>query len=299
VGTLNFHHLHLFRTVARAGSLARAAAELGLTEPTVSTQIKTLEAEFGQPLFSRAARRMQLTAAGQTALRYADDIFSLGDELSQAMAGAVGDRPRRFLVGIADVVPKMIAYRLIEPALRIPEPIILQCTDDVPDRLVAALSVHALDLIITDAPVTPPAHVRAFNHLLGESATTIFATAELAARYRPGFPASLHDAPFLLTMPASSIRRALDTWFQQQDIRPAVTGEYADSALMKVFGQNGYGMFAAPTVLEAEVQAQHNVEIVGRLAEVKQQFYAVSAERRMEHPAVTAIARGARSRLFG
>jgi len=296
---INYHHLHLFRAVARAGTLARAAAELRLTEPTVSTQIKSLEQYFGQALFSRTGRRLQLTDAGQTALRYADDIFSLGDELSQAMSGVVGDRPRRFVVGIADVVPKLIAYRLIEPALAMPERIALQCTDDTPERLVAALSVHALDLLITDAPVTPAANVRAFNHLLGESGTTIFGTPDLAARYRSDFPASLHGAPFLLTLHASTIRRALDAWFQQHDVRPLVTGEYADSALMKVFGQNGHGLFAAPTVLEAEIQSQHGVEIVGRLSDVKQQFYAVSAERRMEHPAVTAIARAARTRLFG
>ena len=296
---INFHHLHLFRTVARAGSLARAAAELRLTEPTVSTQIKLLEQQFGQPLFSRTTRRLQLTDAGQTALRYADDIFSLSDELTQAMAGAAGDRPRRFLVGIADVVPKMIAYRLIEPALSIPEGITLSCNEDTPERLVAALSVHALDLLITDAPVTPAANVRAFNHLLGECGTTIFGTAELAVRYRDTFPSSLHGAPFLLPLHASTIRRALDSWFQQQDVVPSVTGEYADSALMKVFGQNGYGLFAAPAVLEDEVMQQHGVEVVGRLPELRQQFYAISAERRIQHPAVTAIARAARTRLFG
>lgn len=296
---INYHHLHLFRAVARAGTLARAAAELRLTEPTVSTQIKSLEHHFGQPLFSRTGRRLQLTDAGQTALRYADDIFSLGDELTQAMSGGIGDRPRRFVVGIADVVPKLIAYRLIEPALLIPERIALQCTDDTPERLVAALSVHALDLLITDAPVTPAANVRAFNHLLGESGVTIYGTPDLAARYRPDFPSSLHGAPFLLSLHASTIRRAIDTWFQQHDVRPQVTGEYADSALMKVFGQNGHGLFAAPTVLEAEIQQQHAVEVVGRLTDVTQQFYAISAERRLEHPAVTAIARAARTRLFG
>ncbi len=296
---INYHHLHLFRAVARAGTLARAAAELQLTEPTVSTQIKSLEQYFGQALFSRTGRRLQLTDAGQTALRYADDIFSLGDELSQAMSGSVGDRPHRFVVGIADVVPKLIAYRLIEPALAIPERIALQCTDDTPERLVAALSVHALDLLITDAPVTPAANVRAFNHLLGESGTTVFGTAELAARHSADFPGSLHGAPFLLPLHASTIRRALDAWFQQHDVRPVVTGEYADSALMKVFGQNGHGLFAAPTVLEAEIRSQHTVDVVGRLPDVKQQFYAVSAERRVEHPAVAAIARAARTRLFG
>lgn len=296
---INFHHLHLFRTVARAGSLARAAAELGLTEPTISTQIKALEAEFGQPLFSRTTRRLQLTDAGQTALRYSDDIFSLGDELTQAMSGAAPDRPRRFLVGIADVVPKLIAYRLIEPALAIPDGIALSCTEDTPERLVAALSVHALDLLITDAPVTLSVHVRAFNHLLGECGTTIFGTPALASRYASGFPSSLHGAPFLLTLPGSTTRRALDSWFQEQDVAPSVTGEFADSALLKVFGQNGHGLFAAPQVLETEIMQQHGVEVVRRLPELKQQFYAISAERRIQHPAVTAIARAARTRLFG
>jgi LysR family transcriptional regulator, transcriptional activator of nhaA len=296
---LNFHHLHLFRTVARAGTLARAAAELRLTEPTLSTQIKTLEQHFGQPLFTRTSRRLQLTDAGHTALRYADDIFSLSDELRRAMDGTPGDRPRRLLVGVADVVPKLIAYRLIEPALRMPEGITLSCTEDTPERLMAALSVHALDVLITDAPVTPAANIRAFNHVLGESGTTVFATPDLAARYRDGFPASLDNAPFLLPLHASTIRRALDSFFQQHDLRPAVTGEFADSALLKAFGQNGYGLLAAPTVLEAEIMQQHGLQIVGRLPEIKQQFYAISAERRMEHPAVTAIARAARSRLFG
>jgi LysR family transcriptional regulator, transcriptional activator of nhaA len=296
---INFHHLHLFRTVARAGTLARAAAELHLTEPTVSTQIKALEQQLGQPLFSRTTRRMQLTDAGQTALRYADDIFSLSDELTRAMHGDGGDRPRQLLVGIADVVPKLIAYRLIAPALQSGPNVVLRCTDDSPDRLIAALSVHALDLLITDAPITPAANVRAFNHLLGESGTTFFAVAELAERCRADFPASLSGAPFLLPMPQSMIRRGLDSWFQQQDIQPLVTGEFADSALLKVFGQNGFGIFAAPSVLETEIQQQHDVQIVGRAPEITQQFYAISAERRMEHPAVSAIARNARMRLFG
>ncbi len=296
---LNFHHLHLFRTVARAGSLARAAAELHLTEPTLSTQIKALEQQFGQPLFSRASRRLQLTAAGQTALRYADDIFALSGELTQAMAGDGGDRPRRFLVGIADVIPKMIAYRLIEPALRLPEGLTLTCLEDTPERLVAALSVHTLDLLITDAPVTPAANVRAFNHLLGECGTTVFGTPALAARFTAGFPRSLDGAPFLLPLHGSTVRRALDTFFHQHDVRPSVTGEYADSALLKVFGQNGYGLFTQPSVLEAEVRQQYGVEVVGRLPDLTQQFYAVSAERRVEHPAVTAITHAARTRLFG
>lgn len=296
---INFHHLHLFRTVARAGSLARAAAELHLTEPTLSTQIKALEQQFGQPLFSRAARRLQLTDAGQTALRYADDIFALSSELTRAIAGDGGDRPRRFLVGIADVIPKLIAYRLIEPALQLAGGLTLTCVEDTPERLVAALSVHALDLLITDAPVTPAANIRAFNHLLGECGTTVFGTPDLAARVREGFPRSLHGAPFLLPLHGSTVRRALDTFFHQHDLRPSVTGEYADSALMKVFGQNGYGLFTQPSVLEAEVQEQHGVEVVGRLPDLTQQFYAVSAERRVEHPAVTAITHAARTRLFG
>ena len=295
---INFHHLHLFRTVARAGSLARAAATLQLTEPTISTQIKALEQQLGAPLFTRTTRRMQLTDAGQTALRYADDIFSLGDELVRAMVGDVGDRARRLAVGIADVVPKMIAYQLIEPALHLPEAIVLSCSDDTPERLIAALSVHALDVVITDAPVTPAANIRAYNHLISESGTSIFGTPALVQPYLADFPASLHGAPFLLPSSTSMLRRGLDAWFQQHGILPAVRAEYADSALMKVFGQSGYGLFAAPTVLEDEVERQYGVAVLGRLPAVRQQFYAISAERRIAHPGVTAITRIGAQREF-
>lgn len=295
---LNYHHLHLFRTVARAGSLARAAAELRLTEPTISTQVKALEQHFGQPLFERTGRRMQLTAAGQTALRYADDIFAMGDELQQAMAGQEPAGPRRFIVGIADVVPKLIAYRLIEPALRLDDPIHLVCTDDVPERLLAGLSVHALDLVLTDAPITPAANVRAHNHLLGECGTTVFGSAELALRYRRGFPGSLDGAPFWLPTTNSLLRRELDSWFQRNDLRPIVRGEFADSALLKVFGQEGHALFCAPSVLEREVQRIYQVKVVGRIPDVVERFYAIAAERTVPHPAVTAIARAARTRLF-
>lgn len=293
---INFHHLHLFRAVARAGTLARAAAELQLTEPTVSTQIKALELQLGTPLFTRTSRRLQLTDAGQTALRYADDIFSLSDELLRAMTGDGGDRPRRLAVGIADVVPKMIAYELLEPALHTAEGVTLSCTDDTPERLIAALSVHALDVVITDAPVTPGASVRAFSHLLVESGTSIFGTTALALQYRDDFPRSLDGAPFLLPGSTSMLRRGLDTWFQQQGLRPLVRGEFADSALMKVFGQSGFGVFAAPTALEDEVQRQYGVTLLGRVPALRQQFYAISAERRREHPGVTAITRAASRR---
>ena len=296
---LNYHHLHLFHTVARAGSLARAAAELGLTEPTISTQVKALERQFGQPLFERVGRRLALTAAGSTALRYADDIFTLGDELQQALAGAQPGGPRRFIVGIADVVPKLIAHRLLEPALSIDEPIHLVCTDDTPERLLAGLAVHALDLVITDAPVTPAANVRAHNHLLGESGTTIFGSAELALQYRRGFPGSLDGAPFWLPTTNSLLRRELDTFFVRNDLRPIVRGEFADSALLKVFGQAGTALFCAPTILEKEVQRIYQAKVVGRLTEVRERFYAIAADRSVPHPAVTAIARAARTKLFG
>jgi LysR family transcriptional regulator, transcriptional activator of nhaA len=296
---LNYHHLHLFRTVARAGSLARAAAELGLTEPTVSTQVKALETRIGHALFSREGRRLQLTEAGQTALRYADEIFTLGDELQQTLHGQGTGRSLRLTVGITDVVPKLIAYRLIEPALHIGEPVTITCSDDTPDRLIAALSVHALDLVIADAPVTTASHVHAYNHLLGESGTTIFGSPELALRLRRRFPESLDGAPFLLPLSNSLLRRELDTWFQQHAVRPDVRGEFADSALLKVFAQSGLGAFAAPSVLEKEIQRQYAVKVIGRLPDVRERFYAISAPRRTPHPAVQAIARAARTRLFG
>lgn len=296
---LNYHHLFYFWVVAREGTITRASEELYLTQPTISAQIRALEKALGEKLFTRSGRNLVLTEVGRVVFRYADEIFSLGRELTDTLKGQPRGRPVRFVVGIADALPKLIAYQLLKPALALAEPIRVVCREDKPDRLLAELSVHALDLVLADAPIGPTVKIRAFNHLLGECGITIFAAASVAAVYRRGFPRSLNGAPFLLPTDNTMLRRSLEQWFEAEGIRPHEVGEFEDSALLKVFGQAGAGLFAAPSVIEAEVRRQYGVQILGRIESVRERFYAISVERKLKHPAVVAISEAARQKLFG
>ncbi|MCU0635063.1 MAG: LysR family transcriptional regulator [Gemmatimonadaceae bacterium] len=294
---LNYHHLYYFWSVAREGGVTRAAQRLGVSEPTISTQVRALEKAIGEQLFARRGRTLVLTDVGQIAARYAEEIFGLGKEFVEAVSSGTAGRSLRFRVGIADGVPKLVAFRLLQPALELAEPMTLVCQDDAPDRLLAALATHAIDLVITDAPVTG-LPIRAYNHPLGESDMTIVGAPALVERYRRGFPRSLDGAPFLLPGEASAVRRPLEQWFAERGVRPEMVAHFADSALLKTFGQAGVGLFAVPTVIVRETRKQYGVQVVGRIKDVREQFFAISAERKLKHPAVVAIAESARTRFF-
>ncbi len=295
---LNYHHLLYFWTVAREGSVSKASASLRLAQPTISGQVKTLEDELGEKLFERRGRNLVLTEMGRVVFRYADEIFSLGRELLDTVKSRPTYRPARLKVGLAGVVPKLIAYELLKPALALPEPVELSCIEDEADRLVAALATYSLDVVLTDAPLGRGLSVRAYNHFLGESGVTFFGTKALAAKYRRRFPSSLNQAPMLLPMPNTIVRGGLDHWFEKHAIRPRLAAQFDDTALLKVFGGAGIGVFPAPTVIEAQVKKQHGVSVIGRTTEVVEQFYAISVERRITHPAVRAITEAARSKIF-
>ena len=296
---LNYHHLLYFWVVACHGSVTRAAAELRLAQSTVSTQLRTLEEVLGEKLFARTGRRLVLTDVGRLVFRYADEIFGLGRELLETVKGRPTGQPMRLTVGIADAVPKLIAYRLLRPALAVAEPVRIICREDKPDRLLAELAIHELDLVLSDAPIGPTTKVRAFNHLLGECGVTFFGTPALARTCRRGFPRSLGDAPVLLPTDNTALRRSLDDWFESEDVRPRVMSEFEDSALLMAFGQAGMGLFPAPSAIERQVRSQYGVVVVGRLDAVCERFYAISGERRLKHPAVVAISEAARQRVFG
>ena len=295
---LNYHHLLYFWVTAREGGISRAAAKLHVSHPTISGQIHELEQALGEKLFTRVGRGLQLTEMGQVVRRYADEIFSLGQEMLDAVRDRPTGRALRVTVGVADAVPKLVVRRLLEPLRALPEPVRIVCREDKPERLLAELSLHAFDVVIADAPVGAGASVRAFSHLLGECGTTLFAAGRQAPRWRKGFPQSLHDAPLLLPTENTALRRALDAWFEAQDIRPKITGEFEDSALLKVFGQDGLGVFPGPTAIEAQIRAQYRVQVIGRLPTVRERFYAITVERRLKHPAVVAISKAARQDLF-
>ncbi|HEY2955129.1 MAG TPA: transcriptional activator NhaR [Candidatus Eisenbacteria bacterium] len=296
---LNYHHLLYFWMVAREGTVARAAAKLRLAQPTLSGQVHALEGALNEKLFERAGRGLRLTEMGRVVFRYADEIFALGRELAESVRGQPTGRTMRLTVGVADAMPKLVAYRLIEPALALPQPVRLVVHEQSTERLLAALALHELDVVLTDRVAPPGVSVRAFNHLLGDCGATLFAAPRLAAKYRRRFPKSLDGAPFLLPGETSTLRRGLEQWFEKQRIRPHIIGEFDDSTLIKVFGQAGTGIFAAPSIIESSVRKQYGVAVVGRLDRVRERFYAVSAERRLKHPAVIAITESAKRELFG
>ncbi len=295
---LNYHHLHYFWVVAKEGTIAAACQKLHVAQPTISAQLRTLEKSLGEKLFKRVGRNLVLTDTGRTVYRYADEIFPLGGELLDTLRGRPTGNPLRFSVGVADVLPKLVAHRLLEPALKLPGTIQLVCHESTPAELLARLATHELDLILSDGPIGPDVRVRAYNHLLGECGVAIFGSKELAAAHRRRFPRSLDGAPFLMPASNTSLRRSLDFWFDSEDIRPSVVGEFDDDALLKVFGQAGAGLFAAPDVIEKEIRRQYGVGVVGRVESVRERFYAISVERKVKHAAVVAIADAAREKLF-
>ncbi len=299
LNTLNYQHLLYFWTVAREGSIAKATKVLHLTQPTISAQIKLLEQSLGSPLFERRGRSLVLTDSGHLVFRYADEIFRTGRELTEALARGDARVPTRLVVGISDSLPKLTTWRLLRPALVATPGLRLTCRIDKTERLVADLAVHALDVVLADAPVSPSLPVTLFNHLLGECGLTVFGTDALAAKYRRRFPVSLNGAPFIMPTPNTAMRRSLDAWSVAADVRPLIVCEAEDVALLQVFGQEGMGLFAAPTVVEAQIRRHYNVRVVGRLPEVRERFYAISAERKLAHPSVVAITEAAREKLFG
>jgi LysR family transcriptional activator of nhaA len=297
---LNYHHLLYFWTVAREGGVSRAAEKLRLAQPTVSAQVRLLEEAVGETLFERRGRRLVLTDVGRLVYRYADEIFGIGRELLDALKGRPSaGRALPLVVGVANAVPKLVVHRLLARALASTPAVHLVCREDNAAVLLAELATHALDVVITDVPAPPHIRVRVFNHLLGESDTSFFAAGALAATLRRRFPQSLNDTPVLLPTPHTSLRRALDQWFEAQDLHPQIAGEFDDSALMKAFGQAGRAAFPAPTAIQREIVRQYRVQPVGRVPAVRERYYAISAERRLKHPGVLAITTTAKREVFG
>lgn len=295
---LNFAHLEYFWHVAREGGVARAARRLRVSHPTVSTQVKALEASLGEKLLMRKGRGLALTEMGRVVLRYADEVFALGRELVEVVEGQPSSRPALLRIGIVDALPKAITRRLLEPTLHANPPVRLVCREDRPERLFAELARHALDLVLCDAPAPASIGVRSFNHELGECGTSWFASPALARKLRRRFPSSLDGVDAVLPIEGSTLRRALEPWFETNSIRPRVRAEVEDSALMKALGADGGCVFPGPSALEDDLRRQYHVATIGRVAEVRQHFFAVSVERRLTHPAVIAIRDFSRNALF-
>jgi LysR family transcriptional activator of nhaA len=295
---LNYKQLNYFWQVARAGSIARASEQLDLTPQTLSGQIGLLESSLAATLFKRVGRGLELTETGRLALSYADEIFEIGAEMEQALSGGTVKQVTQFRVGIADVMPKSIVYRLLAPAMSLDEPIKIICREDKLDKLLGDLAIHRLDLVLSDRPMPAQLDIKGDNHKLGECGISFFATPTLAAKYQEGFPASLNHAPLLVPSLDTAMRGRLMRWFDAERIRPQIVGEFDDSALMKAFGQAGIGIFMAPSVIAAEISRQYGVVELGKTEEVQDYYYSISVERRFDHPAVAAIRDAAKQELF-
>jgi LysR family transcriptional activator of nhaA len=286
---LNYNHLFYFWAVGREGSVVRAAEELMVSQPTISNQLKELEVSLGHRLFERAGRGLRLTEAGGIAFNYANEIFSLGQEMLNTLEHRAGGPVRKLAVGVLDVIPKPVARQFLAPVLKLPEPVRLVCREDKSDRLLADLAARRTDMVLSDAPIGTAVQVQGFNHLLGESGVSFFASGDLAAQYRRGFPKSLNGAPVLLPTDHTQVRRSLNQWFESKRIHPIVAGEFDDSALMFWFGRTGAGVLPAPTVIEADIRREMGLELVGRARDVRERFYAITLEEEPTHPAVAAI----------
>lgn len=295
---LNYHHLLYFWTVAREGTVKAASEVLHVSQPALSTQIRHLETSLGEKLFEKAGRGLRLTAAGRMAYRYADEIFALGREFQSELKGKPTGRPLRLVVGISDVLSKRMVHRLLRPALELPEPLRLSCRERSLPELLSGLLSHEIDLVLSDVPCTPQGGPRAFNHLLGECGIELFGTPALVARFPGPFPAGLDGAPVLLPAEGTALRRALDAWFTRHDLQPVVAGDFDDSALLKTFGAEGEGFFCGPAAIAEEIAQAYGVLRLGSLEGLRERIYAVSAERKLVHPAVLAILRVAKEEVF-
>ncbi|MCF6313787.1 MAG: transcriptional activator NhaR [Verrucomicrobiales bacterium] len=296
---LNYHHLYYFWVAAKEGSIGKACLVLNLSQPTVSTQIKALEDSLGEALLIRGRRGLALTDSGRLAFDYADEIFTLGKEFQQSLKGIGTDRPARLRVGISDVLPKLVSHRLLAPALTLDKPVKLICEEGKTEELLSDLSIHRLDLVIADAPIGGAVSIKAFNHFLGSSGVTFFGTKNLAKIYQANFPDSLSGAPLLVPSEGTLLRRSIDRWMSSKGYIPQIRAEFHDSALLKVFGRDGAGLFTGPTIIEKEICQEYEVEVIGRTDEILESFYAITVERKVRHPIALAITQTAREKLFG
>lgn len=295
---LNYHHLLYFWSVAKHGTMTKACEELRLAQPTISGQIGQLENTLGEKLFIRTGRRLALTEMGQLVFKYAEDIFSTGQELMNTVKGQANGHPARLVVGISDAVPKPLATQLLKSALKLYRPTRLICQEDKFRQLLTDLMAHRSDLVIADTPTPSSVKEHTYSHPLGESGVSLFAVSKLATQYRRGFPQSLTGAPLLLPTSNAVLRRLVDQWLVNHGLRPNIVGEFDDSATLKAFGQDGYGIFPGVSVIEKEICRQYRVQVVGQLDNLKQHFYAITVERRLKHPAVLALVRSARQELL-
>lgn len=296
---INYHHLLYFWTVVREGSITGACDQLHLAQPTISGQLKKLERQIGGKLYEWIGRELVLTELGQTVYKYADEIFTVGQELADVLKGRPTGRPARLHVGVPEVLPKLIVFRLLQPTMTLPEPIHLVCHEGPQEQLLTMLASHELDVVFSDSPSGSAVRVKVYNHSLGECGIGLFGTQDLVKQHASNVPESLAEAPFLLPATGTALRRSIDQWLLEIELPIHVVGEFDDTALMKVFAESGAGFVPAPLAVEDDICAQFELHRACIIPKAREQFYAITVERKLRHPAVVAISEIARQELFG
>ena len=290
---LNYKHLHYFWVVAQEGSITRAAERLGVAIQTISGQLSLLEAQLGKTLFVPQGRGLALSEVGRLVQGYADQIFQLGEALLDAVQQHDNSGSLRLRAGITDGIPKLLAYQLLNSIVTAPDAVRLICEEDEFDDLLADLALHRLDVVLADRPAPSGGNLKLFSTQLGDFATGLFASPELAAAHGGEFPASLDGAPLLLPSRHHALRNRIDRWLEtlqrEHRVRPRIVGEFEDNALLNTFGRGGLGLFPAPLALAEQVGRQLNAVSLGEMHGVSEQIYAISSERRIRHPAVEAL----------
>ncbi|MDB6030257.1 MAG: transcriptional activator NhaR [Verrucomicrobiales bacterium] len=296
---LNYHHLRYFWAVAKEGSLRQAAEKLHVSQPTISAQIAALESVMGEKLFRRGGRSLTLTEAGQRAFGYAEEIFSLGQQLLDSTRQESGARVLRLQVGITDSLPKLASWQIVKPVFSLPQTVQVVCREGKATDLLAQLAAYRLDIVLADEPAPSSLPIKVFNYLLGESGLSFCAEPKLAASLKRKFPKSLNDAPALMPSSNCALRRTLEAWLSANHIRPRVVAEFDDTALMAVAAVDGMGFMPMPSLVAKEALTRYGIQLIGKTQQCRTQFYAISAERKLTHPAVVAITQGARALNVG
>ncbi len=298
MNSLNYKHLRYYWMVAKTGSISKAAQQLHLTAHAISGQINEFEQTLGVELFKKRGRNLELSDAGRRIFAYADEIFSTGDELLEVLREQILSRRRSLRVGVADAVPKIIAYHLLEPALKMEQAIRLNCREGRLDVLLAELALHKLDAVIADRAISQTSNFKLYPHLLGKCSLSVFASPTLAQQLGTDFPACLKQAPVLIPGEDSAVQSKILQWLAQQQLQVSIVGEFDDGALMKAFGRAGIGCFFAPSAMQEQICQQYQVQPLGEIASISEEFYLITSERRLQDPAIVAISEAARQELL-
>jgi LysR family transcriptional activator of nhaA len=287
----SYRHLYYFWVVGKEGGITRTSERLGMAVQTVSTQVHELERELGHALLKPAGRGLALTESGEAAMRQAEQIFALGEQLPQVVKDAVSEPRVRLTVGVSDGVPKLVVRSLLQFALAEPR-LRLRCHEGEFDDLLADLALHRVDVVLSDRAAAPSPALKLHSHLLQSSGLAWYAPPALAQPARRGFPHSLARVPVLMPTPHAAARGLVDQWYEQQGVRPNIVGEFEDSALLKTFGAGGMGVFPAVGLVHDDLVGSYGVKRVGACDGVEERFYAIAAQRKVQHPLVKSLLKG-------